>query len=189
MVDAAPGKGLMLGAGKTYGIGASGLTLPANTTLVVNGSKFRKLVASSTYGITVGDGANIDRLELDIAVGNVVQDASVRVAGSGVRIGFINVAVLTSGATPNAPLAAVYVGMGTGVAISNLDIGRIQVSGVQLPVILDTLRSVTLGWVEFSNYKCGLHIKDCQRLLVAGGCVTSPGCGGYRQCRAERHPH
>jgi hypothetical protein len=175
LIDAAAGKVLMLGAAKTYGVSAAGITFPPNTTLVANGSKFRKLAASTAYGITVGAGTVADSIEIDVTGGSGVADPGVQVAGDNVRIGRIKVAALTAGATPSDPYAGVY--LGTGAQLSGIDVGYIETSGIQVPVIVDTLLSSTLGWVQFSDYKRGIYIKDCNSLRIGGGEATSMATG------------
>lgn len=177
MFDAAAGKVLMLGAGKTYGIGAGGITIPANTTLISNGSKFKKLVANTTYGITVGDAAIIDRLTLDIVGGAGVQDAGIQIKSNNGQFGHVKVTALTAGATPSDPLAGIYVGLGTGVAISNLHFGRLETSGIQVPIILDTVNSLRIEWAEIPDFKRGIYIKDCKRFVIAGGSAPSIAVG------------
>jgi hypothetical protein len=171
LFDAAAGKVLMLGNSKTYGIGSEGITIPANTTLIANGSKFRKLAASTNYGITIGANTSADAITLDITGGDGVSDPGVKIAGDNVRIGRITVNAMTGGATPTDPYAAVYVGTGTQTA--GVDIGYIETTGCQLPVIIDTLLSSKIDWIQIADYKRGIYIKDCNSFKLAGGEATS----------------
>lgn len=186
MFTAAAGKVLMLGKNKTYALDtATGLTIPANTTLIANGSKFKRLTARSgavtnaDYNITVGDDCEIDRLEVE-AVGGAADVGGVIVSGSRVRIGTLKVTAGSAGSGSNGSAwNAVRIGPNTGSA-SDVFIREVVASNFDRPITVQNLDASGIGYVKVSTYSRGVYIKDCSHLTISGGKITgtSPNATG-----------
>lgn len=178
LLTAAQGKVLMLGYGKTYAFAtATGLTFPDKTTIIANGSKFKRLTAQvgavtdANYNITVGNDCIIDRLELD-CVGGATDIGGLIINGSRVNIGLIKVTALASGSgSLGNAWNAVRVGPNSGTA-SDVRIGEIVVTDWDRPIVLQNLDSWSVGFIRAVTYRRGVYIKDCANGVVRGGKIT-----------------
>lgn len=178
MLNAAQGKVLMLGYGKTYAFAtATGLTFPANTTLIANGSKFKRLTAQvgavtdANYNITVGNDCTIDRLELD-CIGGAADIGGLIITGSRVRIGTIKVNALAAGSgSLGNSWNAVRVGPNSGTA-NDVHVGEIVATDWDRPVALQNLDGWSVGFIRVVTYRRGVYIKDCANGVVRGGKIT-----------------
>jgi hypothetical protein len=166
LFNASAGKVLMLGTGKTYGIGAAGITIPDNVTLIANGSKFRKLAASANFGITTGENFIADAVILETVGGAFVEDPGVRIAGSNSHVGRVSV----TAATPGANNYGVEVGTGVqGSPITNVQIGRIEVSGYRYCIRMFEVEQSRIGFFRSTICSQGIYIRDCKQLTIDGG--------------------
>jgi hypothetical protein len=186
---AAQGKVLMLGHGKTYAIAtATGLTIPANTTLLANGSKFKRLTANSAsitdadYNITVGNDCEIDRLEVD-CVGGVGDIGGVVVSGSRIRIGTLKITAGAVGSAGNGlDWNGVRIGPNSGSA-SDVRIDRLECTDWDRAVVVQNLDQFHIGYVSVNRYRRGIYLKDCTNGVIDGGYIrglsaTSTGAAG-----------
>lgn len=175
VLDASAGKVLVLQEDKVYG--TTGLTLPANTTLITNGATIKKIAASGTYAVTVGDDAVIDTLRVQVPGGSMVTDLAVKVSGHNFSADAIVVSSVGDGTIGN----TVLIGSGVqGTVTSNVQIGRIDVTNCRSPITLWELRSSSIDFVKGTSYERGLYIRDCKSLVVRGGTfdVLAPGADG-----------
>lgn len=169
LFDAAQGKLLLLGAGKTYGFSGS-LLFPDNTTLAANGSRFKRRSVSPNHAIVIGADTVIDRLSLETAGVMWNPDPGVIIEGSRVQIGSIQVDALVEGT------GGIAVTVGTeiqGSAISNVQIGHVTTTNYRGPMMLFELQSSTIGFVEGFKYERGIYIRDCRQVVIRGGCMHS----------------
>lgn len=182
LFSAAQGKTLMLGYNKTYAIAtATGLAIPANTTLIANGSKIKRLTlraagtpTDSEYNITVGNDCVIDRLEVD-SVGGAQDIGGVCISGSRVRIGTIKVTSPTSGAGSLGSLwNAVRIGPNSGAA-TNVHIDQVVCSNWDRPVVVQNVSRWSVGYVDVSTYRRGVYVKDSPQGVIRGGHIRSMG--------------
>jgi hypothetical protein len=187
LFNAAQGKTLMLGYNKTYAFDtATGLAILANTTLIANGSKFKRLTARSgaisdaDYNITVGNDCNIDKLEVD-AVGGASDCGGVLISGSRVRIGRLKVNCGSAGSGSLGNLwNAARIGPNAGSA-TDIHIGELITSDWDRPYSVQNVDGWSIGFVRVTNYRRGLYIKDSSNGYVAGGKITavSPNTNGF----------
>lgn len=178
LFNAAQGKVLMLGHGKTYALAtATGLTIPANTTLIANGSKFKRLTAQvgavtdADYNITVGDDCEIDRLEVQ-CVGGGADIGGVIVTGNRVNIGVLKVTSPTAGSgSAGGNWNAVRLGPNSGTA-AGVFAREVVTENFDRPVVAQNIDGGGIGYLRLSTYRRGLYIKDCPHFLVGAGRIT-----------------
>ena len=177
LLDAAVGKMLMLGAGKTYGIGATGITIPANTKLIANGSKFKKLAASATYGITTLGAFECDRLTYETVGG--ASDAGIQIKGSDVRIGKLSATSIAANSGGNGLL----IFDSDAATIRNIWIGELQLTEWAGPFRTRNVDGIYVGPVTMDNYKTGYYCHDTKNGVFDGAHIfglspTSVGGAG-----------
>lgn len=168
----------MLGYNKTYALAtATGLTIPANTTLIANGSKFKRLTAQvgavtdANYNITVGDDCEIDRLEVQ-CVGGGADIGGVIITGSRVNIGLLKVTSPTSGAgSAGGDWNAVRVGPNSGTA-TDVFVREVVTENFDRPVVVQNISGGRIGFISVTTYRRGVYIKDCAYLNIGGGKIT-----------------
>lgn len=179
LFNAAQGKVLMLGYGKTYGIAtATGLSIPANTTLIANGSKFKRLTARSgtlsdaEYNISIGDDCNIDFLSVD-AVGGISDIGGVIISGNRVRIGSIRITASTAGSGGLGSLwNAIRVGVNSGKSY-DVHIGSIECTNWDRPIFVRNVERFSIGFVSVSTYCRGICFDNCGHGVLRGGFIRS----------------
>lgn len=179
LFNAAQGKLLILGYNKTYAIAtATGLSIPANTTLISNGSKIKRLTPRSgsltdaEYNIIVNDDCIIDKLEVQ-AVGGASDIGGVLIAGSRYNIGTLKVTAGSSGSgSLGSSWNAVRVGPNSGTS-SNGHIGEIVVTNWDRPVVYQNSSRWTLGRIDITTYARGIYIKDCSHYVINSGHIRT----------------
>lgn len=186
LLNDAAGKVLMLGHGKTYAIAtATGLTFPANTTLIANGSKFKRLtarsgaIADSDYNITVGDDCEIDRLEIE-AFGGLSDVGGLVISGNRVHIGTIKVTTPTAGSGGLGSLwNAVRVGTNSGKSY-DVHIDRIECSNWDRPIFVRNIERFSIGFVSVTTYRRGICFDNAAHGVLHGGYIRtiSPNATG-----------
>ena len=162
LLDAAAGKVLMLGVGKTYGIGTGGITIPANTKLIANGSKFKKLAASAAYGITTLGAFECDRLIYETVGGAI--DAGVQIKGSDVRIGKLSATSIAANSGGNGLL----VHDSDATTIRNIWIGELRLTEWAGPFRTRNVDGIYVGPITMDNYKTGFYCHDTKNGLFDG---------------------
>lgn len=180
LFNAAAGKVLMLGAGKTYGIGAAGITIPANTVLIANGSTFLKLATSTAPAITTSSDFTADLLSVTVTGAAGVADPAIKIAGSRTEIDVLHAVSLVTNTTPSDPYGGLMIGTGYASQISGISIGRVYVKNHESAMIVDGVNDIRLGYVHLDSWKRGLYIQDCKRVIVHGGLAENmaPGITG-----------
>lgn len=170
-LNAAVGKVLLLGPQKTYGITA--ITIPAGVTMLANGSTFKKLAASGTYGITVSGGLTCDRLVL-VSPGSST-DNGIKIAG-----GNINVDYIEAGSTAVDSLFGLRVEDTTPATIKNVRIGTIKTTNYRSAVQFFNGQYFDIGRVNMTSYIIGLYVKDLKDSTVNAGnaSTASPMAAG-----------
>lgn len=174
--DASAGKTLFLGKNQTYGI--STLDIPANVTLVTNGSKFKKLVESSTFAITGGIGLKVDKLHLESVGGPT--DVGIWLDGTGLVADEILVeSIAADSGASSTQYMGLKIGPDSGTAQRPV-VHRATVKNYCRPMVTQNVKGGVLNLVTFENYKRGLYVKDCQDTVYFGGLATglSPSATG-----------
>lgn len=179
LFSAAQGKTLMLGYNKTYAIATgTGLAIPANTTLIANGSKIKRLTArngaisDADYNITIGDDCTIDKLEVQ-AVGGISDCGGVVVGGNRVRIGSIKITTGSAGSGGLGSLwNAVRVGTNAGKSF-DVHIGSIECTDWDRPIFVRNLERFSIGFVSVTNYRRGLCFDNAAHGVVHGGYIRT----------------
>lgn len=177
LLNAAAGKVLMLGYNRTYAIAtATGLTIPPNTTLIANGSKFKRLTARSgtvtdaDYNIIVSSDCDIDRLEVE-AVGGISDVGGVVISGDRVRIGEIKVNAGSAGSGGLGSLwNAVRVGTNSGKSY-DVHIGRIECANWDRPIFVRNVERFSIGFVSVTTYLRGVCFDNCGHGILRGGYI------------------
>lgn len=182
MLEAATGKTLTLESGKTYGFNPTvGLTIPANTTVASNGSKFKRTAAQvgtvtdGSYNFVVGDNCTIDRLEID-CVGGFNDISGVRVAGSNVHIGLLKINTPSRAAAQGGAWVGAKIGPDTGTA-KNVSIGRIEGDLWDRAFTVQNITGGDIGFVDIQRYKRGLYLNNCKDFNVHGGHIRIGSAG------------
>ena len=177
LLDAAAGKLLLLGTGKTYGFTGT-LLFPDKTTLIANGSSFKRLSVDQTeFAIIIGADTLIDSVALQTVGLRWDPDPGIMIQGSRVQIGRIQVHALTEGSGGDAVM------IGTNIQnspIREVQIGYISATNYRAPVALFEVHASTIGFFDIFKYERGIYIRDCQQLVLRGGCLHSiwPGADG-----------
>ena len=182
LLDAAAGRVLLLGANKTYGYNpAIGLVIPANTTLISNGSKFKRTAAQSgtvtndSYNFVVGDNSEIDRLEVD-CVGGFNDISGIRVQGSNVRVGLLKINTPTRAAAQGGAWVGAKIGPDTGTA-TNVVIDRISGDLWDRAFTVQNIQGGSIGYVDIQRYRRGLYLNNCKDFNVYGGYIRIGSAG------------
>lgn len=176
MLNSAAGKTVILGVNKTYGI--TSINIPADTTIVSNGSKFTKLTASSTPAIKILGSFETDLLWLESVGG--ASDAGILVEGSNVAIGKIvaDFAAADSGSAGGVHAVSFY----NGVAgqITNIQVGEVQVDDHAYPLKTQNVSGIEIGKLTFTNYRRGYDCQDTKNGTFFGGTIKglSPSSTG-----------
>lgn len=186
LLDAAAGKVLFLGLNKSYGYDPTvGLTIPANTTIFTNGSKFVRTsalavsITDAHYNFIVGDNVRIDRLEV-AAVGGASDIGGVLISGSYVDVGLLKVTSPTAGTAANGGAwNAVRIGPNSGTA-SFVTIRGVEVANFDRAVVIQNIDTGTVANLKINTYRRGVYVKDCSSLNIIGGRIygLSPSATG-----------
>lgn len=170
LLNAAVGKLLMLGPSKTYAI--TSITIPAGVTLLANGSVFRKIAASASYGITIAGNLIADNIVLTTPGSAAGTDLGVTITGSNVSI-----SSLTS--TVDSPDYGAFAVRITGV--SNVRIGHIKTLNWKSHIQVFNCDDTHIDDTDITGYITGLYLRDVTSSTFSGGHIKtmSPsGTGG-----------
>lgn len=179
-LNAAAGGVLKLSSNKTYAI--SSISIPANTTILSNGSKFRKLAPSANYAITGGLRLKTDRLWLTSA--GAATDNGIYLDGGSMQIGQVRVEFDAPGAGSSAGIynAAFMVGPddSTGTSVAQDQIGSVLITNHIYPVIYRNTRQMVAGMHQISSYRRAVYLRNVQDSVFNGASIsgTAPGVIG-----------
>ena len=168
-LNAAVGKVLMLGNAKTYGIGSGGITIPANTTLISNGSKFKKLASSSTYGITISGSFNCDNLLYETVGGT--NDAGINVAASDVTIGKVSATSLSANTGTGAPVNGLLIHKDDVTTLNRIWIGSVNIVEWAAPMRTRNVDGIYVGPVTIDNFRTGYYCINTRNGMFVKGDV------------------
>lgn len=186
--NAAIGKVLLLGEGKTYGYNpATGLTIPSNVTIISNGSNFRETVANTQFAFNItGGNVVIDRLAIEFVGAQNAQfnERGITITGSNVSIDMIELtaANVQTGAN-SGNYAGVKIGPEAAPNAKNIHIGEIYAVNWDHPIILQNIQNWSCGSIVVDTYRRAAYIKDCKHGYIGGGDIhglspTSTGQAG-----------
>lgn len=178
-LNGAAGKTVVLGVDRNYGI--TTITIPANTTIVSNGSKFTKLTASSTPAITCLGAIEADTLWLESVGG--ASDAGIQFQGSDISVGKVKVDFSAADSGSAGSVYGVYVYSGSLTEITNVSIGTIEVSDHAYPFKTQNVDGIDVGYVNLTNYRRGYDCVDTKngvfyRAKVSGKSPSASGAAG-----------
>lgn len=175
-LNSAAGKTVVLGPDRIYGI--TSIDIPAGTTLVSNGSKFTKLAASSTPGITCLGAIEADVLWLDTVGG--ASDAGVYFEGSNVAVGKVKVDCAAADSGSAGGVYAVLAYSGGVTTIENVRIGTVEVTDHAYPFKTINVDDIEVGMVDVTNYRRGYDCVDTKNGVFYRGHLagTSPSATG-----------
>lgn len=165
-LNAASGKQLQLGKALAYGI--SSVNIPNDVTIVSNGSKFSKLVASATPAITGGIRLTTDRLWL-VTVGGAT-DVGINLNGGSVNIGEVRVeSTFPDSGTTTSLMNGFRIGPPDGSTYVSRDkIGSIFVSNFSRPIVFQNMSHATIGMIQVSSYKRAVYLHNIQNSVFNG---------------------
>lgn len=178
-LNGAAGKTVILGVNKTYGI--TTINIPDGTTIVSNGSKFRKLTASSTPGIVCLGAIEADTLWL-ASVGGA-SDAGIQFKAGNIAVGKIDLDFETADSGSAGSVYGVYIYSGGATQIENVQIGTIEVNDHAYPIKTQNVDGIDVGFVDITNYRRGYDCVDTKngvfyRASVAGKSPSATGAAG-----------
>lgn len=178
-LNGAAGKTVVLGVNRTYGITA--INVPAGTTIVSNGSKFKKLAASSTPAITCLGAIEADVLWLDALGG--ASDSGIYFKGSDIAVGKVKVDFAAADSGSAGAVYGVYIYSGGAGKIENVRLGMVEVSDHAYPFKTQNVDDIECGMVDILNYRRGYDCVDTKngvfyRGQLSGKVASSTGASG-----------
>lgn len=155
--DLAEGKVIQLERGKVYGY--SSLIIRANTTVLLNGAKFKRLAPSISSGITIQAGVKMDAVEVE-SPGGATGDRAVRISGSGVHIGTFKVKALAEGSYNSTNSALEIASNPAGTQLTDIAIDDFSVENMSSAMSATYVTRLKVGGGRIEKYRTAIYLKD-----------------------------
>lgn len=156
-LDFAAGKVLQLESGKIYGY--TSLTIRANTTILMNGSKFQRMTPSTSSGIAIMAGVRMDSISVETP-GGPAGDRAVRILGSGVHIGKFSVKAIAEGVYNSANSALDIGSNPAGIELSDITIDDLSSENMSSVLSASYVTRLKVSGVDVKKYRTGFYLKD-----------------------------
>ena len=147
----------------------SGLTFPANCTVIMNGAILKETAPVDAARVTVEEGATIDSLVIQSAGGSASR--GVRIIGSNVKIGEIRVTAPPATGSGNIRRRAISIGTEGGARISNVEIGSVYVENWDRGLQVHEVDNLTIGSWNHTGYVNSIWFSNCRNVRINGGWV------------------
>jgi hypothetical protein len=170
--SSATGKTLTFDGSATYNY--TFLTFPLNSCIVTNGAIFKRITPSASHGITIQADTDIDQLVIQ-TLGGSGGDKSIRINGSNVNIGFVNVIATTQGTSSSANWAIEIESTSPSGFISRIKIGELYCQNMSTAVFAKRVSLLTITNAIVQNYRTAFYFRDVARSSFSN--ITCRGLG------------
>ena len=156
-LNAAEGSILLMDGELVYGY--TSLTIKQNTTVIANGSVFNRVTASTSPGIVIESGVNIDSLVITTPGGSS-GDKGVAIQGSNVIIDRLSVTATTQGVYNSTNYAVEIESSPSGTQLSNITIDSFYCKYFSAGIFAKNVSAMNVGSGLVEYYRTAVYLRD-----------------------------